>query len=284
MVSSAYGPAKTFAGKYLDRFGVEVTFVKGDDVEEFRKAIKPNTKLIYLESPSSLIFVMQDLKAIAELAREHGIATVIDNTWATPIYQNPLKFGIDMVVHSATKYLGGHSDIVAGVLIGRAEAMDKIRDYERGLFGANMDPHQAWLLIRGLRTLPLRLKQHAENALKVAKYLEQHPKVERVIYPALESHPQYQLGKQQMSGYSGLFSIVLEGGSKNAPKLIKELKYFQVGPSWGGFESLISGVGVGLDEAASKATGIPQGLIRVSIGLENADSLIEDFETVLSGL
>ena len=281
MVSSAYGPAKTFAESYMNKFGVEVTYVKGDNIEDFEEAIRPNTKLIYLESPSSLIFMLQDLKAIATLAKSHGISTVIDNTWSTPLFQNPLKFGIDMVVHSATKYMGGHSDIIAGVVIGTEVAMDKMTHYERGLLGASMDPHQAWLLIRGLRTLPLRMKQHYENALNIARYLEKHPKIDSVIYPALESHPQYELGKKQMCGYSGLFSFIMGCDSKSAQKLINELHYFQVGPSWGGFESLITGVGVGIDENTSKTTGIPQGLLRVSIGLENVDSLIEDFDTVL---
>lgn len=281
-VKSVYAPVRSFLEAYLKKFGVEVTFVDGESIEEFEKAIRPNTRLIYLESPSSNIFVMQDMEAVARLAKSHGIATVIDNTWATPLFQNPLKSGIDMVVHSATKYLGGHSDIIAGVLIGRKDRMDEITVNERGLFGGTMDPHQAWLLIRGLRTLPVRMKQHRENAMRVAEYLENHPGVERVIYPGLKSHSGYELGKRQMEGYSGLMSFILKGGTKNIKSFVDNLEYFQVGPSWGGFESLLTTPGSGIDEEASRRTGIPQGLIRISVGLENADTIISDLDKSLS--
>jgi len=277
-----YPPARIFLEEYLKRFDVEVTFVSGEELEDFEKAIRPNTKLIYLESPSSLIFSLQDLEAVAQLAKAHGIATIVDNSWATPIYQNPLSLGIDMVVHSASKYMGGHSDIVAGVAVGKSEAMHDLAKNERELFGANMDPHQAWLLIRGLRTLPLRMKQHQESAMKVAEFLENHSKVHRVLYPGLKSHPQYKLGKKQMTGYSGLMSFIPKGSPEDIMSFVKALKYFEEGPSWGGYESLISTPGVGMDEETSKRTGIPQGLVRISIGLENVDTLIQDLDQALS--
>lgn len=283
-VRSAYGPTREFLGTYLKRFGVETTFVTGDSIAEFEEAIRPNTKLIFLESPSSHLFFMQDLEAVAKLAKSHGIGTIIDSTWATPLYQNPLRYGIDMVVHSASKYLGGHSDIIGGVLIGSRETMEQMTHGERALFGSNMDPHQAWLLLRGIRTLPIRMKQHQETGMQVAAFLESHPKVETVFYPGLASHPQYELGRKYLSGYTGLLSFVPKGTEQAISDMIRRLRYFELGPSWGGFESLINTPGLGISEEASKATGIPHGLVRISIGLERADSLIEDLDQALHGL
>ena len=283
-VQSAYGPARHFLGSYLARFGVETTFVAGDRIEQFEQAIRPETKLIYLESPSSHIFMLQDLQAVADLAKSRGITTIIDNTWATPLYSNPLKFGIDMVVHSASKYLGGHSDIVGGVIVGTAAAMEKIAHQERALFGAVMDPHQSWLLLRGMRTLPVRLRQHQENAMAVARFLEQHPKVERVYYPGLPSHPQYELGRKQMSGYTGLLSFLPRASDRDILEMIPKLRYFEHGPSWGGFESLITAPGVGIRDEDSRLTGIPRGLVRISVGLERAETLIADLEQALDRL
>lgn len=213
--------------------------------------------------------------------RARGITTVIDNTWATPLLQNPLLLGVDIVVHSASKYLGGHSDILGGVVVGGRERLARISREERGLFGAVMDPHQAWLLIRGLRTLPVRMRQHEESALRIAAFLEAHPCVERVLYPGLRSDPQYELGQSQMSGYSGLMSFVPRCDTDQVLGLVKGLRLFEEGPSWGGFESLINSPGLWLDEETSVRHGIPRGLLRISIGLENADSLMEDLDQAL---
>ncbi|MDF2717540.1 MAG: Cystathionine beta-lyase/cystathionine gamma-synthase [Paenibacillus sp.] len=283
-VRSAYGPTREFLSSYLAHFGVEVTFVSGEGLEEIAQATRPNTKLLYLESPSSHIFALQDLQAVADFARERGIGTLIDNTWATPLYQNPLRYGIDMVVHSASKYLGGHSDIIGGVLVGSAEAMERITHKERALFGSVMDPHQSWLLLRGLRTLPVRMKQHQESAMVIAAFLENHPKVERVFYPGLASHPQYELGRKQLAGYNGLISFVPRASDQAIRDMIPKLRYFELGPSWGGFESLIVDPGVSIGEEASRSTGIPRGLVRISVGLERADSLIADLDQALNTL
>ncbi|RKN82058.1 aminotransferase class I/II-fold pyridoxal phosphate-dependent enzyme [Paenibacillus ginsengarvi] len=283
-VKSAYGPAREFLSSYLAAFGVEVTFVSGESLEEIEQVVRPNTKLLYLESPSSHIFAMQDLQAVADFARARGIGTLIDNTWATPLYQNPLRYGIDMVVHSASKYLGGHSDIIGGVLIGSAEAMERIAYKERALFGSVMDPHQSWLLLRGLRTLPVRMKQHQESAMTVAAFLESHPKVERVFYPGLPSHPGYELGRKQLAGYTGLISFVPRAEDQAIRDMIPKLRYFEHGPSWGGFESLIVDVGVGISEEASRSTGIPHGLVRISVGLERAETLMADLDQALNTL
>ncbi len=275
-------PVKVFLETYMKKFGCEVTFVSGESLEEFEQAIRPNTKIIYLESPLSNIFTLQDLEAISALAKYHGIATIIDNTWATPLYQNPLKYGIDLVVHSASKYMGGHSDILGGVIVGSKDVLDSIMNNERSLFGAVMDPHQSWLLIRSLRTLPVRLKQHQENGMQVAAFLESHPRVSAVYYPGLQSHPQYELGRKQMSGYCGLLSFVPRGDKQQIMKMMKSLQYFEEGPSWGGFESLINSPGLWVNEETSIQSGIPIGLIRISVGLESADSIMGDLDRALN--
>ncbi|RAP78419.1 trans-sulfuration enzyme family protein [Paenibacillus montanisoli] len=278
---NAYHPTRVFLSEYLQRFGVETTFVSGTSIEEIEQAIRPNTQLIFLESPVSYVFTMQDMGAIAELAKAHGIKTIIDNTWATPLYQNPLAFGIDIVVHSASKYLGGHSDIVAGVAIASKQMIAELTQ-ERLLYGACMDPHQSWLLLRGLRTLPVRMRQHQENAMKIATYLDQHPKVTQVLHPGLPSHPQYELGRKQLTGYTGLFGFCPTGSADAIMEMVNGLRHFTNAPSWGGFESLVTTPGVGMTGDQSKLTGIPQGLLRVSIGLENVDTLLEDLEHGLS--
>ncbi|NLO82545.1 MAG: PLP-dependent transferase [Clostridiales bacterium] len=284
MVKNAYSPARNFIELLHDKFGVEFTLVSGEKLEEYERSIRPNTKLIYLETPSSLVFTLQDLESVAKLAKSYGIATIVDNSWATPIFQNPLEFGIDMVVHSASKYLAGHSDIIGGVIVSRKDIIHAIQYGERCLLGGIMDPHQAWLLIRGLRTLPVRMKQHQESALEIAQFLEQHPVVERVLYPGLKSHPQYELGKKQMKGYSGVLGFITKGNPDKVLEFVDSLQYFKKGPSWGGFESLIAPVGVGMDEETSKKTGIPIGTIRISVGLESVDTLIDCLDRGLVNL
>lgn len=284
-LKSIYTPARLFLETYLRKFGVESTFVAGDSIEQFEQAIRPNTKLIYLESPLSNVFALQDLQAVAELARSLGIATLIDNTWATPLYQNPLRWGIDAVVHSASKYLGGHSDLIGGVLIGSRALIESVAERERAMFGAVMDPHQAWLLTRGLRTLPVRMARHAENAYRVARFLRDHPLIESVYYPGLEEHPQYELGRRQMSGCSGLLSFVPRGVSPAAiDRMPQAMELFQVGPSWGGFESLMNFPGANIAPDVSERTGIPRGLVRISVGLESCESIMEDLDRGLHSI
>ncbi|MFD0961086.1 trans-sulfuration enzyme family protein [Paenibacillus chungangensis] len=277
-VSSVYPRTRALLNAYMNRFGISVTYISKGTVEQFEAAIQFNTKLIYLESPSSLIFSMQDLTEIAKLAQQRGIITAIDNTWSTPLFQNPLKHGIDLVIHSATKYLGGHSDILGGIIVGKKSRIDHIRVREREMLGAIMDPHQAWLLIRSLRTLPVRMKQHQENALIMANFLEGHPKVTRVLYPGLNSHPDYELGKKQLSGYSGVMSFIVDRTYDQIHTMLRGLQLYEMGPSWGGFESLISGIPI--QELFSEATGLPlgTGLIRMSVGLEDIQTLMDDLD------
>ena len=280
-VASIYGPAHRFLAEYMKRFGVEVTFVKGTDTEEIEGAIRENTDLIYLESPSTYLFLVQDLSKIAEIAKRHHAATVIDNTYCTPIFQKPLTFGIDMVVHSASKYLGGHSDIIGGVVIGRKEEIDQIAQSERELFGAVMSPFDSWLMLRGIRTLPVRMKQHMVNAMEMAAYFQELPVVKEVIYPWWETHPQYELAKKQMTGASGLMSVVFDLPGEQIKRIVRELEFFHRGPSWGGFESLISPVGADLEQDNET---MEKGLVRLHIGLEGADLLKEDFERAVKNV
>ena len=273
-----YGPTRTFITKYLaEKFGVTHTFVHGSDLEEIKAAIRPETTLIYLESPSSLVLYMQDIEEIAKIAKEHGIGTAIDNTYATPLHQNPYTYGIDLVCHTASKYMGGHSDIVAGVVAGSKEMIEQIAHEERELLGSCMDPHQAWLLIRGLRTMPVRVKAHGESGLKVAKWLDQQPCVKQVFYPGLDSHPQKELvDKYLKGGLNGLIGFVYDGTVEQAREFMYSLKMFQYGVSWGGFESLVAPGSVGLTDEEAAAIGMPANVIRIHVGLEDVDTLIAD--------
>ena len=273
-----YGPTRTFITKYLaEKFGVTHTFVHGSDLEEIKAAIRPETTLIYLESPSSLVLYMQDIEEIAKIAKEHGIGTAIDNTYATPLHQNPYTYGIDLVCHTASKYMGGHSDIVAGVVAGSKEMIEQIAHEERELLGSCMDPHQAWLLIRGLRTMPVRVKAHGESGLKVAKWLDQQPCVKQVFYPGLDSHPQKELvDKYLKGGLNGLIGFVYDGTAEQAREFMYSLKMFQYGVSWGGFESLVAPGSVGLTDEEAAAIGMPANVIRIHVGLEDVDTLIAD--------
>lgn len=271
MVDSVYGGATGVANYVKDKFGVEVTLVDGRDTDEIRDAIRPNTSLIYVESPSSFVFRMQDIEEIAKMAKERGIITMMDNTYSTPINQQPLKHGIDVVVHSVTKYMGGHSDLMGGAIVSNYDIIMAIRNSERAILCGTMDPHQAWLLTRGLRTLPIRLKQHAANAAKVVEFLENHPKVAKVYYPGSKTFEQPELFKKYMTGTNGLLSIVPKGSKEEVQKFVGRLHFFQNGCSWGGFESLVIYLGSPVDN-----------LVRIHVGLENPDTLIADLDQALN--
>lgn len=290
-VKNLYGPTSNFLDVYLRRkLGIEVTFVDGTRTAAFQEGIRTNTRLIYLESPASLVFALQDIQAVCSLARARGIATVIDNTWATPVYQRPLELGADLEVHSCSKYLGGHSDIVAGVVAGAASHIDAIFLEEHALFGGKMAPFEAWLLTRSLRTLPLRLERHQRNAMAVAAFLEKHPKVERVYYPGLPSFPQLELAQRQMQGFTGLlsFNLTTGGSVERVKKFVEALRYFQIGVSWGGHESLVYPPGISYAKELSperfRALGISIGTIRLSVGLEDISDLLEDLSQALDRL
>lgn len=284
-VDTVYGPTRAILDNYLARFGITTTFVPGVDVEDFVRAAKSNTRLIFLESPSTMVFRLQDIRAVTSFAKERGILTALDNSWCSPYFQNPAELGVDLVVHSATKYLGGHSDLVAGVVAGSRTHLDAIASREGSLLGSILDPFAAWLMLRGLRTLPLRMERHQSSATAVARFLEQHPRVARVHYPGLPSHPQYELGKRQMRGTSGLMSFELKDGTRDAAfRVLDRLRYFHIGVSWGGFESLAlpvrfpAGVPAGEQDAAKERWGA-----RIHVGLETVDDLLEDLDEALRG-
>jgi len=286
-VKNVYGPTSNFMAHYLkDKLNIETTFISGENVEDFRVNIRENTSLIYLESPASAMFNLQDLEAVAFLAKEKNIKTICDNTWATPLFQHPLDFGIDFEVHSVTKYLGGHSDLVAGVNMGKKQEMEALFSREYEWLGGKISPFEAWLLIRSLRTLPIRMQRHQENAMKVAQFLEQQPQIAQVRYPGLRSFPQYELGKKQMTGYSGLLSFQLKTNDIEKVKTFyNTLKVFHKGVSWGGFESLVYAPAISYLKELSPEQfanmGISMGDIRISIGLENAEDLIADLQQAL---
>jgi cystathionine beta-lyase len=284
--NSAYQPTRDILGKYLKRFGVEATFLDAVDESGWRAAIRPNTRLFLLESPSSFLFEIQDLKAITSLAIEKGIVTIMDNTWATPVFFNPLDIGIDLVAHSLSKYISGHSDVVGGVVIGSADRLKKIKHDEAALFGGRMSPFEALLVLRGLRTLEIRMEQHQQSTLQLARFLEDQPKVRKVIHPGLESHPQHSLASSLFKGYSGLFSFILNTDLAGTKAFVDSLRIFQIGVSWGGFESLALPVAI-LEEPIpyvldGQEVDVADTLVRVSVGLEDTEDLCEDMLQALN--
>lgn len=276
-VNHTYGPTIRLA-TYLKRFGIEHTWLLDIEPDDVQHALLPNTKLVWLESPGTMIFRTLDIAAIADIAREHGALTCMDNSWASPLFQKPITHGVDIVVHSATKYIGGHSDVVAGALITRAELMEQI--YRVFLLnGGILHPFDAWLLLRGLRTMPVRMQQHEADGLRVAEYLRSRPEV------SLVNHPAFGEPSRSLTGYSGVFSFALaNGGYDEVRCFIDGLKRFRIGVSWGGIESLVISPNRGDNLPYLDAQRIPHGLIRVSIGLEGADILIEDIAASLDAL
>jgi len=281
---SHYMGTTQLVGSVLARFGVEATIVDQTDPAAFESAVRPETRLILLESPSNPLLQLTDLAAVAAIARQRGIRTLADNTFATPINQRPLDLGVDMVVHSATKFLGGHHDLLAGVLAGPGDAI--ARAWEMSIvLGGNLGAFEAWLLLRGLRTLGLRVERQNATALAVAQHLERHPAVARVHYPGLASHPQHALAARQMRGGGGVLSVVLREGAQAAQRFMQGTRLFTHAVSLGGIEALAmhaattwSGT---LSEEQVRASGLDPGLIRLSVGLEDAADLIADLDRAL---
>lgn len=281
-VDAPYSWTKILLTKFLPRFGVTCTFVDGTNMQHIEQAIQPNTKLLYLESPNSLTFELQDLAACAKLGQRHGIITCIDNSYCSPIYQNPIEYGIDIVVHSGTKYLNGHSDVVVGVLCGSKAMIQKIFESEMMTLGNIISPHDASLVLRGLRTLELRVNKSFESAFKIAQYLENHPKVEQVLYPFLASFPQHDLAKKQMRGAGGLLSVYLKADTiEKAEAFFHRLQRFLLAVSWGGYESLVLPSAAFHNIPGRPDSPISWRLVRFYIGLEDVDWLIEDLEQAL---
>jgi cystathionine beta-lyase len=284
-VESPYSWTHKLLTDYLPRFGVEATFVDGKSLEQIEAAIQPNTSLLYLESPNSLTYEMQDLRGCARLAKKHGIATCIDNSYASPCYQQPIAMGIDMVVHSGSKYLNGHSDVVMGVLCSTKKIISEVFEGEFMTLGGILSPHDASLAIRGLRTLELRLQRSNESALKLAQYLESHPKVAKVVHPLLPSFPQYELARKQMSGAGGLFSFYLRADTiAQAERFFEKLDGFLLAVSWGGHESLVLPFAAFHKIPGKPDSTLPWNFVRLYVGLEDADWLMEKLESALSAV
>ncbi len=276
-VKECYNWTYKLFSNYLKKFNIDVTFIDGCEIEEWKNAIKDNTKIFFLESPTSFSFLLQDIKAVASLAKKHNITTIIDNSWATPCFQTPIEYGVDFVVHSCSKYISGHSDVIGGILVGTEDNISHIFQTEFITKGATPSPFNAWLLLRGLRTLPIRMEQHMRTTEKVIDFLSRSSKVEKIYYPFHTDHPQYKLAKKQMKGTSGLFSFKLR--TKNLEDIIHftdALKYFKKAVSWGGYESLVIPAAA-TDTQASENISV----IRLHIGLENPGLLIEDLSQAL---
>jgi methionine-gamma-lyase len=283
---AVYGPSRVVMEEHYSRFGIESTYVTTSDIENIKKAIKPNTKVLYLETPANPTIEITDLKACSEISKKFKLIMVVDNTFSSPYLQRPLEFGADVVLHSLTKFINGHADIVGGIIVAKEEKIyKKLRSMMINL-GCNMDPHQAYLVIRGLKTLGIRIDRAQENAMIIAEYLEKHPKVEWIKYPGLKSHPQHELAKKQMDGFGSMISFGLKGGFEAGKTLMNNVQIAILAVSLGGVESLIEHPA---SMTHSKVTaedkikaGITDGLVRYSAGIENVEDLIWDLEQALT--
>ncbi len=283
--ASVYGPSRSVMEKEFSRFGVQSTYVDTSDLEQLRAAIRPSTKLIYVETPSNPTMQLTDLAAVAEIAHAHGCLVVVDNTFASPYLQKPLELGADIVLHSVTKFINGHADVVGGIIVAKENAVyQRLRKTMINL-GCNMDPHQAFLVSRGLKTLGVRIERSQKNALEIATWLEQQPEVAWVRYIGLPSHPQHELARRQMSGFGSMISFELKGGLEAGRILMNNVHLATLAVSLGGVETLIehpaSMTHAGLPAAERLAAGLTDGLVRYSVGIEDVEDLIADLRQAL---
>ncbi len=279
-----YGGVAKFFAEWLPKLRIETTLVDTNDYQQYERAIRPNTKLLYVESPTNPALRVVDMQRTAAIAKEHGLVSMIDSTFGTPINQRPAEYGFNLVMHSGTKYLSGHADLTCGVVSGRHDLIEQIGETRKTL-GNCMDPHAAFLLIRGMKTLAVRVARHNENALRVAEFLEQHAKVRRVHYPFLKSHPQYAIAREQMSGGSGMVTFEVEGTGEDARRVSEAMRLFTLATSLGGVESLVS-IPVLTSHAMISAElrekmGVNEQMVRLSVGIENIDDLLDDLERAL---
>jgi cystathionine gamma-lyase len=279
-----YGGTYRLFSRVLARYGLEFTYVDMRDLDAVRAAIKPNTKLFWVETPTNPLLNLVDVRAIVAM-RKPGAVVAVDNTFATPYFQQPLALGADVVVHSTTKYIGGHSDVVGGVAITSNRDLHESIKFHQNAVGGVPGPHDAWLTMRGAKTLAIRMREHARNAQEVAEFLESHDEIARVFYPGLPSHPQHDLAKRQMIGFGGMVSFVLEGPQERALEFAHRLRYFSLAESLGGVESLICHPARmthgSIPKEDRERRGVTDGLLRLSVGIEDVDDLIEDLEQAL---
>ncbi|MFH0974597.1 MAG: aminotransferase class I/II-fold pyridoxal phosphate-dependent enzyme [Spirochaetota bacterium] len=281
ITDDCYGKTLEFCRSYLKRFGIECTIVPFGNYELLDSSIKKNTRFIFSESPTNPYLNVFDLIKFSKIADKHKVITIIDSTFATPYNQRPLEYGIDLVIHSGTKYLGGHNDILAGVLLGKKELVIKVRDLHKSMGGV-IDPHCCYLLLRGLKTFPLRVKTQNENTLRIAEYLEKHPKVEKTYYPFLKSHPHYNVAKEQMKGGGGVVTFTIKGDLDASKRFMDSLEMIYIAPSLGGVETLITHPATVTYYKYTRDQrydlGIVDNLFRLAVGLEDPDDIIADLE------
>jgi cystathionine beta-lyase/cystathionine gamma-synthase len=277
-----YGGTYRLLKRVFEDKGISASFVDTSDTGAVAAALRPETHLIWIESPTNPLLKLADITALARLGRERGVLTLVDNTFASPACQRPLELGADLVLHSTTKYLGGHSDVVGGAIITNDDGLAERLRYVQNAAGGVPGPFDSWLVLRGIKTLALRMRQHGENALAVARFLDGHPAVERVIYPGLPSHPQHELACRQMHGFSGMVSFVHSGGEMAAREMVSRTKLFTLAESLGGVESLIE-LPAAMTHAsvAGSTLEVPGGLVRLSVGIEDVDDLIDDLRRAL---
>jgi len=283
--ASVYGPSRGLIEKHFSRFGVECSYLDTSSVENVRRAIRPNTRLVYLETPSNPAMVVTDIRAVSEVAHARGCFVVVDNTFASPRLQKPLDLGADIVFHSVTKFINGHADVVGGVIVSKTTAIDGTLRPMMSAMGCNMDPHQAYLVLRGLKTLDVRMERAEANARRIAPWLETHPKVAWVRYVGLASHPQHELAKRQMNGFGSMISFELKDGFEAGQRLMDQVRVATLAVSLGGVETLIehpaSMTHAGMSREHRLEGGITDGLVRYSVGIEDADDLIADLAHAL---
>jgi len=283
-----YGCTHSLMEEILPRYGIEVTFADLSNLDNVEENMQDNTKLVYLETPSNPTLNLVDIEEVSKKAHAAGAKVIVDNTFMTPYLQSPLELGADMVVHSATKYIGGHGDAIAGVIAGKEEMLADIRMTTLKDFGGIISPFNAWLLLRGLKTLPIRVEKHNQNAMEVAEFLEAHDKVEKVFYPGLESHPQHDLAKKQASGFGSMISFELKGGHSAGEKMMNNVNLATLAVSLGDVDTLIqhpaSMTHAPVPREERLAAGITDGLVRISIGIEDVEDIIADLENSLSVL
>jgi len=282
---AVYGPSRTVVENELSRFGIQSDFVDTSDIEKVKKSLRPNTKLLFVETPANPTMALTDIRACAALARDHGLILVVDNTFSSPILQNPLDLGAEIVIHSLTKFLNGYSDVVGGMIVAKGESHYQRLRKVLTLMGGTLDPHQAWLVLRGVKTLALRVEKSQDNAMKLARHLEKHPRLAWIKYPGLEIHPQHELAGRQMKGFGSMLCFGLKGGFEAGRKMINAVKLCTLAVSLGGVESLIqhpaSMTHAGVTEEERKKAGITDDLIRLSVGCEGFEDIKEDLDRAI---
>jgi cystathionine gamma-synthase len=285
MVRDAYHRSREFATTFLARWGIETTFVPVDDPNALEAAIRPNTRLLFSETPTNPYLFVMDLSSMVEIARAHGITTIIDSTFATPVNLRPLEHGVDLVIHSATKFLGGHNDLLAGTVVGSTHLLSHVEE-ARKVLGGVASPHDAYLLLRGLKTLELRVQRQNDNAQRLASFLEGHETVHSVYYPGLPSHPQHELARRQMAGFGGVVSFEIRGDRDRTSRLVDLLRVPYIGPTLGGVESIVEQPAAlySLDQAESQKAGLKDNLVRYAVGIEDSEDLISDLSQALEGI